>query len=44
MGHSDISITMNKYADATEDGVTDAMQSLEGVIFDKSDDDGDGKE
>lgn len=43
LGHSDISITMNKYADATEDGVTDAMQSLEGVIFDKSDDDGGGK-
>ncbi len=35
LGHSDISTTMNIYAEATEDGVEETMQSLEGVLFKK---------
>ena len=33
LGHKDISTTMNTYADATEDGVNESMQSLAGVMF-----------
>lgn len=35
LGHSDFSITMNIYADATDDGVTDTMKAMDGVIFEK---------
>ena len=35
LGHKDISTTMNIYADATEDGVAESMQALEGVMFRK---------
>ena len=33
LGHKDISTTLNTYADATEDGVKESMQALEGVMF-----------
>jgi integrase len=33
LGHKDISTTLNTYADATEDGVQESMQALEGVMF-----------
>lgn len=37
LGHSDISMTMNVYVDATDDGVKRTMESLEGVMFDSPD-------
>lgn len=33
LGHKDISTTMNIYADATTDGVTESVKSLEGIMF-----------
>ena len=36
LGHKDISTTMNIYADATDDGVAESMQALEGVMFRKN--------
>lgn len=39
LGHSDISLTMNIYADATESGIKESIQSLEGVVFKKDEDD-----
>ena len=33
LGHKDISTTLNIYADATEDGIKESMQALEGKMF-----------
>ena len=41
LGHADISTTMNTYADATKEGISDSMKVLEGVMFKKSDEEDD---
>lgn len=37
LGHSDISTTMNIYADATKEGVNDSIHKLDGLMFRRKD-------
>ena len=44
LGHTDISLTMNTYADATASGVMDSMAALEGIVFKEDDKDDDSSD